>query len=112
MGVVRKACNTSQCTRNYNCIISFSNRNFCCSIDLFDVYNFKKKELYEILSLYAGLVILEENFRARGGADSMLFELIARRGLTVKMLNLGVEQGYRFKIGDRLDLHESVDIGH
>ena len=42
----------------------------------------------------------------------MLFELIARRGLTVKMLNLGVEQGYRFKIGDRLDLHESVDIGH
>lgn len=80
-------------------------------IDLFDISNFDTNELYEILSPYAGLVSLEEGFRGRGGMDSMLFEFIARRGLSAKMLNLGVEPGYRFEIGDRLDLHESVGIG-
>jgi len=27
------------------------------------------------------------------------------------MLNLGVEPGYRFELGDRLELHEQVGIG-
>lgn len=46
-----------------------------------------------------------------GGIDSMLFELIAISGLTVKTLNIGLEPSYRFKIGDRLNLQELVGIG-
>lgn len=80
-------------------------------IDLFDLSTFNANELYDVLSSYAGLVSFEEGFRGRGGMDSMLFEFIARRGLQLKMLNLGVEPGYQFEIGDRLDLHEIVGIG-
>ncbi len=80
-------------------------------IDLFDLSSFNADELYGALSTYAGLVSLEEGFRGRGGLDSMLFEFIARHGLSIKMLNLGVEPGYRFEIGDRVGLHEKVGIG-
>lgn len=80
-------------------------------IDLFDLSLFNANELSEALSGYEGLVSLEEGFGGRGGMDSMLFEFISRRGLTIKMLNLGVEPGYRFEIGERIDLHEKVGIG-
>ena len=80
-------------------------------IDLFDISNFAKDQLQEALSSYAGIVTLEEGFRGRGGVDSMIFEFIARRGLTAHMLNIGVEGSYRFELGSRTELHEQAGIG-
>jgi transketolase len=80
-------------------------------LDLFDISNFAADELQAALSSYTGIVTMEEGFRGRGGIDSMMFEFIARRGLNARMLNIGVEGGYRFELGSRLELHEQVGIG-
>ena len=80
-------------------------------IDLFDISDFAADQLETVLSTYAGIVTLEEGFRGRGGVDSMMFEFIARRGLNSRMLNIGVEGGYRFELGSRAELHEQVGIG-
>lgn len=80
-------------------------------IDLFDISNFAADQLQAVLSSYKGIVTMEEGFRGRGGVDAMMFEFIARRGLTARMLNIGVEGGYRFELGSRAELHEQVGIG-
>jgi transketolase len=81
-------------------------------IDLYDISDFAADQLQSVLSTYSGIVTLEEGFRGRGGVDAMLFEFIARRGLTARMLNIGVEGAYRFELGSRTELHEQVGIGH
>lgn len=80
-------------------------------IDLFDLARFSAAEFHDALAPYAGIVTLEEGFRGRGGMDAMLFEFVARRGLPVKVLNLGADGAYRFELGTRADLHEKVGIG-
>jgi transketolase len=80
-------------------------------IDLFDITNFAAEPLQAVLSSYTGIVTLEEGFRGRGGVDAMLFDFIARRGLSARMLNIGVDGGYRFELGARAELHEQVGIG-
>lgn len=80
-------------------------------IDLFDIADFAADELQALLAGYAGVVTLEEGFRGRGGVDSMMFEFIARRGLAVRMFNIGVEGEYHFELGSRTELHEQVGIG-
>jgi transketolase len=80
-------------------------------IDLFDLTRFSGDGLQAELTAYNGVASLEEGFRGRGGMDSMLFEFIARRGMSTKLLNIGVEGGYRFELGSRAELHEQVGIG-
>jgi transketolase len=80
-------------------------------IDLFDLARFSAEEFEEKIAPYTGIVTMEEGFRGRGGIDSMFFEFLARRGINKKLLNLGVEGGYRFELGSREELHEMVGIG-
>ena len=80
-------------------------------IDIFDIANFNVAELIKLIKSYQGIVTLEEGFRGRGGLDAKLFELISRNHLSHKMLNTGVEGGYRFELGSREELHEQVGIG-
>ncbi|WP_137938185.1 transketolase C-terminal domain-containing protein [Chitinivorax sp. B] len=80
-------------------------------VDLFDLSHFACDAFATLLNHYKGIVSLEEGFRGRGGMDSMLFEFIARQGLTTKLLNIGVEGRYRFELGSRAELHEQVGIG-
>jgi transketolase len=80
-------------------------------IDLFDISNFAADDLQAVLSSYAGIVTLEEGFRGRGGVDALIFEFIARRGLSARMWNIGVEGAYRFELGSREELHEQAGIG-
>jgi transketolase len=80
-------------------------------IDLFDITHCAGDRLQAELSAYTGVVSLEEGFAGRGGMDSMLFDFISRRGLQIKLLNLGVEGSYRFELGTRAELHEQVGIG-
>ncbi|OMG56840.1 transketolase [Azonexus hydrophilus] len=80
-------------------------------IDLFDLSGFDQQRLAETLAAYAGVVSLEEGFRGRGGLDAMLFDFCAGRRLPPRLLNIGVEGGYRFELGSRSELHEQVSIG-
>jgi transketolase len=80
-------------------------------VDLFDLSRFDERALATELSRYEKIVSLEEGFRGRGGMDSMLFDFLARHGLSQKLLNLGVEGAYRFELGTRAELHEQVGIG-
>ena len=80
-------------------------------IDLFDLSTFNQEKLNTLLASYRGVVTMEEGFFGRGGLDSMMFSHISRNNLNIKMLNVGVEDGYRFEIGDRETLHEQVGIG-
>ena len=80
-------------------------------IDLFDLSTFSAEQLYKALASFSGIVTLEEGFRGRGGLDAMIFDFIARGGMNVRMLNIGVEGAYRFELGSRTELHEQAGIG-
>ena len=80
-------------------------------IDLFDLCSFSEGRLQSALSSYQGVVTMEEGFRGRGGMDAMMFDYIVRCGIDIRMLNIGVEGGYRFELGERTVLHEQAGIG-
>jgi transketolase len=80
-------------------------------VDLFDVTGFNVEQLLAIIKNYKGIVTLEEGFRGRGGVDALLFDLLSRRRPDIRVLNIGVEPGYRFELGTREELHEQVGIG-
>ena len=80
-------------------------------VELFDISHFASDAFAAQIAPYAGIVSMEEGFRGRGGVDSLLFEFLARRGMPQRLLNIGVEGGYRFEIGSRLELHEQVGVG-
>ncbi len=79
-------------------------------IDLIDIGRMHD-DLLSIISKYQGLVSMEEGFCGRGGMDAMLFDAAARHHLKGRILNIGVQPGYRFEIGTRAELHEQVGIG-
>lgn len=80
-------------------------------VDLFDITGFDPEAMALLIAKHAGVVTMEEGFRGRGGLDALFFEFIARRGLQVRHLNIGVTPGYRFEVGIRAELHEHVGIG-
>jgi transketolase len=80
-------------------------------IDIFDLSGFSEASLQSTLSEYRGVVTMEEGFKGRGGMDAMMFDYIIRRELDIRILNIGVEGGYRFELGERYTLHEHVGIG-
>lgn len=80
-------------------------------IDLVDISSFNRDMLQKELQAVPRIVSMEEGFSGRGGIDAMLFDFMARQGLTTRLLNIGVEGGYRFELGTRPELHEQVGIG-
>jgi transketolase len=80
-------------------------------IDLFDLARFSADKLREELSRYETVVSMEEGFAGRGGLDALLYNFIGHNAIDVKLLNIGVEGGYRFELGTRAELHEQVGIG-
>lgn len=80
-------------------------------IDFFDLSRFDQPSLNAAISCYHTVVTMEEGFSGRGGMDAMMFNHVARNGLKQRLVNMGVEGGYRFEIGERHVLHEQVGIG-
>jgi transketolase len=80
-------------------------------IDLFDLTGFSAARLRLELSRYPTVVSMEEGFAGRGGLDALLGDFIRQSGLDVRLVNVGVEGGYRFELGTRAELHEQVGIG-
>lgn len=80
-------------------------------IDLYDVSHFDAESLQKSVRDYRSIVTLEEGFRGRGGLDAMMFDWLAQRNMSTRLLNIGVEGSYRFELGSRTELHEQVGIG-
>ena len=80
-------------------------------IDLFNLTGFDADALAGQLASRPTLISLEEGFSGRGGVDSLLRDLLSRKGLERPTLGIGVEPAYRFELGDRATLHEQVGIG-
>jgi transketolase len=80
-------------------------------IDLFDLARFAAGPLRRELLPYQAVVSMEEGFAGRGGLDALLYNFIGHNGIDAKLLNIGVEGGYRFDLGTRTELHEQVGIG-
>jgi transketolase len=80
-------------------------------VDLFDLARFSTKALHDELSPYQTIVSMEEGFAGRGGLDALLYNFLGHSALDAKLLNVGVEGGYRFELGSRAELHEQVGIG-
>jgi transketolase len=80
-------------------------------IDLANLTGFDAPALARALAPYQGIVTLEEGFAGRGGLDALMFDFVAHQGLSARVLNLGVQGGYRFELGTRAELHEQVGIG-
>lgn len=80
-------------------------------IDIFNLTSFNQSKLIAHLSIYSGIVSMEEGFKGRGGLDAMLFNFLLQNNMTVKLLNIGVEGSYRFEVGSRESIHEKVGIG-
>lgn len=80
-------------------------------VDLFNLTGFAGDKLQELLAGYRGVVTMEEGFRGRGGMDAMMFDYLAHRNIGIRILNIGVDGGYRFELGERAVLHEQVGIG-
>lgn len=80
-------------------------------IDLFDLSSFNAEKFNRELAAYKGVATMEEGFSGRGGMDAMVFNHVARNDLKLAVLNIGVEGGYRFEVGERHVLHEQVGIG-
>ena len=80
-------------------------------IDFIDLTSFDQTAFLDEIKSYFLLVSMEEGFKARGGLDSLLFNLLSCIQSPAKLLNIGVEGGYRFELGTRAELHEQVGIG-
>lgn len=80
-------------------------------IDLIDLARFNQEKFCAAIRKYKGVVSMEEGFRGRGGVDALLFEMMSRKKLPIKMLNIGVEPKYTFELGSRTELHEKVGLG-
>lgn len=80
-------------------------------IDLFDLARFSPDRLRSELSRYQAIVSMEEGFAGRGGLDALLYNFVGHNAIDVKLLNIGVEDRYRFELGTRDELHEQVGIG-
>jgi len=70
-------------------------------IDLFDLTRFSAEKLREELLRYEYIVSMEEGFGGRGGLDALLYNFIGHNTIDVKLLNVGVDGGYRFELGTR-----------
>lgn len=80
-------------------------------IDIYDLTSFNSQALLDEIAQISLLVTLEEGFKGRGGLDAQMFNWLAKFNLSTKLLNIGVEGGYRFELGSREELHEQVGIG-
>jgi transketolase len=80
-------------------------------VDLFDLTGFDADALAALMAGRPAAISMEEGFSGRGGVDSLMRDLLARKGLVLPTLGIGVEPAYRFELGDRATLHEQVGIG-
>lgn len=81
-----------------------------CVIDIFNLSNFNKRKLSEIIKNFHSTFTLEEGFIERGGLDAVIGALIRQQKIDCYHEPIGVEPNYRFELGSRDELHALVGI--
>ena len=79
-------------------------------VDLFDLTGFDREALASLLKEHSVLISLEEGFRGRGGLDALLYEILSEYNIPMRYLNLGIDNKYRFELGSRQELHETIGL--
>jgi transketolase len=80
-------------------------------VDLFDLQGVNESSLAHTLSEFNGVVSFEEGFKNRGGLDARMREILDGLKNNLPYRAIGVDPGYRFELGTREELHETVGIG-
>lgn len=91
---------------------TLSNQVNLCVIDLFDLTDFNKQKLLDVMNKHKHIFSLEEGFQNCGGLDAIVNGLLKGQQLIENYIGIGVKPGYSFELGTRQELHELVGIGH
>ena len=75
-------------------------------IDVFLIKPLSEASFTKALRKYQAVITLEEGFINNGGLDSLVLQLINRKGIRIKFKNMGFSQRYVFDIGSRDYLHK------
>ena len=79
-------------------------------IDQFRLTNYDLKSSATELEKHKSIASLEEAFTRKGGLDSMILNLLNDEGIHKKLHNFGIDNKYRFEIGDREFIHKEAGI--
>ncbi len=77
-------------------------------VGLLDIFSFKpldEDRLCRALEKYRHVVTVEEGFIGRGGLDTLIVGVLARRGVPATVRALGVDDRYLYDVGNRALLH-------
>ena len=85
------------------------NRSKVGVLDIFLLKPVDEEFLFDILKKYKFVITIEEAFVGKGGLDSLISNIIRQRNANIKQINLGYEDRYIFKSGNRDFLS---DISH
>jgi transketolase len=80
-------------------------------IDLFMLKTLAIDRLAGIIGRYAYIITIEEGFTGKGGLDSLVLHLINKKGIDIKIDNLGLTDTYNFLVGSRDFLHDRNNAG-
>jgi transketolase len=82
-------------------------------VGVLDIFNLSAciGELHTCIWPRLGLITLEEGFAGRGGMDSLIFDWASNSNFGGKILNIGVNPGYKFELGTRQEIHDAMGIG-
>ena len=86
-----------------------NNRSKVGVLDIFLLKPVDEEFLFDILKKYKFVITIEEAFVGKGGLDSLISDIIRQRNADIKQINLGYEDRYIFKSGNRDFLS---DISH
>lgn len=82
-------------------------------IDVFMIKPFNDAEFVKLSQKYRYIMTLEEAFINKGGLDSLIAEVLGRKGASQqKLIRKGFGDSYVFEMGSRAHLHEMNGLGH
>jgi len=80
-------------------------------IDVFMLKPINEAHLFAKLKCYKIIITIEEAFKNKGGLDSLVSNTLKGKNADIKLKNLGFEDKYIFKSGNRDFLHELSHFG-
>ena len=79
-------------------------------VDIFNLSTFDERRLVSLMQSSKTIFSIEEGFTQRGGLDALLFNVINRHHVQAPYVNGGIDQGYRFELGERAQLHDDLGL--
>jgi transketolase len=80
-------------------------------VDVYMLQSLDTKALAGILAGYSHILSWEEGFINKGGLDALVLNLLKHYSIDTSFINMGVNDGYTFELGDRDYLHNLIRAG-